>query len=50
MRRIAIFIMEKMLTKAKNDRIKCDHSVVGKAYDLMIKNYETTLLYLRSNI
>lgn len=49
MRRIAILVMKMMLTKAKTDRFKCDHSVVRSAYDNMIKNYETTLLYLRAN-
>jgi hypothetical protein len=49
MRWIAISIMKMMLTKAKNDKYKCNSDVMKIAYDHMIKNYEITILYLESN-
>lgn len=40
--------MKMMLVKAKNDRVGKD-VIIQKAYDNMIKNYENTILYLKSN-
>ena len=37
-----------MLTKAKNDRSACDNTIVKKAYDAMIENYENTIIFLKS--
>lgn len=48
MRHIAIFIMKLMLTKAKNDRLDKD-AIIQRAYDAMIKNYEDTIMFLKSN-
>lgn len=45
---IAVLIMKMMLVKAKNDRVGKD-VIIQKAYDNMIKNYENTILYLKSN-
>lgn len=49
MRLIAIIIMKMMLTKAKNDRFACDNTIVKKAYDAMIENYENTIIFLKAN-
>jgi hypothetical protein len=48
MKTIAILIMKMMLTKAKNDRFDCDNTIVKRAYDNMIKNYEDTIMFLKA--
>ncbi len=49
MRTIAIMVMKLMLTKAKNDRFRCDNTIVKGAYSNMIKNYEDTIMFLEAN-
>ena len=49
MRLIAVIIMKMMLTKAKNDRVACDNTIVKKAYDCMIESYENTIIFLKAN-
>ena len=49
MRTIAILIMKFMLTKAKTDKFDSDSDIVQKAYDVMIKNYEDTIMFLKAN-
>lgn len=49
MRLIAVIIMKMMLTKAKNDRFACDNTIVKRAYDDMIENYENTIMFLKAN-
>lgn len=49
MRLIAVIIMKMILTKAKNDRFACDNTIVKRAYDNMIKNYEDTIMFLKAN-
>jgi len=46
MKAITRILMKLMLNKAINDRYKCDNEIVKKAYDNVIKNYESTILYL----
>lgn len=48
MRFIAIMIMKIMLKKAKNNKVGKD-DIIEKAYDHMIRSYETTIMYLESN-
>lgn len=48
MRFIAVTIMKIMLMKAKNDKFGKD-VIIQKAYDNMIKNYEDTIMYLKTN-
>lgn len=48
MKKIAIIIMKIMLQKAKNSKYDQDSSIVKQAYDNMIKNYETTIMFLES--
>lgn len=48
MRLIAIMMMKIMLKKAKNNKIGKDY-FIEKAYEHMIRSYETTIMYLESN-
>lgn len=41
--------MKMMLTKAKNDRSDCNNTIVKQSYNNMIKNYENTIMFLKSN-
>ena len=49
MRTIAILIMKMMLTKARNDKAEKHDSIIIKGYDVMIKNYEDTIMFLKAN-
>jgi hypothetical protein len=48
MRFIAVIIMKMMLMKAKNNRLGKD-AIIQKAYEMMIMNYEDTIMYLKAN-
>jgi hypothetical protein len=48
-RLIAIMIMKMMLMKAKNDRFVCKNTIIKQAYNIMIKNYEDTIMFLKTN-
>ena len=41
-------MMRMMLTKAKNDMYICESSITKRAYINMIKNYENTIMFLKS--
>ena len=49
MRAIAIMIMKIMLKKAKKKRLAYDITIVRQAYDMMIINYETTIMFLKAD-
>lgn len=38
-----------MLTKARNDRAENHDNLMIKSYDIMIKNYEDTIMFLKAN-
>ena len=48
MKWIAIAIMSMMLTKAKNDRDKQTDTTIIKAYNVLVQNYEYTIMFLKS--
>ena len=42
--------MKRQLKAAKNYRNNLDNSIVIKAYDYVIKNYEDTIMFLRAEL
>ena len=50
MKRITIWLMNYHLNRAKRYRNKLDNSIVIKAYDHAIKNYEDTIMFLNAEI
>ena len=48
MKWIAIAIMSMMLTKAKNKRDKQTDTTIIKAYNVLVQNYEYTIMLLKS--
>ena len=49
MRWIATIIMKMILLKAKNDQFDTKNLIVKEAYNIMIKNYETTITFLKAD-
>lgn len=49
MRLIAIMIMKIMLRKARKNKRDCNNSIVTHAYDVLIQNYEDTIMFLKAN-
>jgi hypothetical protein len=50
MKRITIWLMNYHLNRAKNYRNKLDNDIIIKAYDVLIKNYKDTIMFLKAEI
>ena len=49
MRLIAIWIMKNRLKKAQKDQSDINNLYVRRAYNVMIKNYKDTIMFLEAN-
>ena len=50
MKRLTLLLMKLALKRAKKQREKAYSTIVRHAYDRLIESYETTIMFLKSEI